>query len=58
MILDVKAGSYDLVRSNGQEQIGDPVVPDKGDWAMPMGYTYTLKFDSSGNGTLVRSLIL
>ncbi len=54
MILDVKAGSYDLVRSNGQEQIGDPVVPDKGDWAMPMGYTYTLKFDSSGNGTLVR----
>jgi hypothetical protein len=54
MIIDVKAKSYDLVRSNGQEQIGDPVAPDEGDWAMPMGYSYTLKFDSSGNGTLAR----
>jgi hypothetical protein len=52
--LSIKAGSYDLVRSNGQEEIGDPVVFDTGNWAMPMGYTYTLKFDSRGNGVLTR----
>lgn len=54
MALAMKAGSYDLVRSNGQEQIGDPVAPNAGDWPMPMGYTYTLAFDSCGNGTLTR----
>ncbi len=52
--LILKAGSYKLVRSNGQEQIGDPVALDQGDWAMPMGYTYTLAFDSRGNGILTR----
>jgi hypothetical protein len=52
--LIVKAGSYELVRSNGQEQIGDPVVANQGDWAMPMGFTYTLAFDGSGNGVLTR----
>lgn len=48
------AGSYRLVRSDGHEQIGDPVAPDQGDWSMPMGYTYTLAFDSCGNGILTR----
>jgi hypothetical protein len=52
LILEV--GSYELVRSDGQEEIGDPVTPNKGDWVMPMGRTYTLVFDSSGNGVLTR----
>jgi hypothetical protein len=52
--LNLKAGSYELVRSDGHEQIGDPVAPDPGDWTMPMGYSYTLAFDSCGNGVLTR----
>ncbi|ESA35920.1 hypothetical protein N836_10345 [Leptolyngbya sp. Heron Island J] len=52
MIFDVKAGSYELVRSNRQEKIGDPVAPSKGNWSMPRGYTYTLEFNSCGDGTL------
>ncbi len=50
----VRAGSYNLFRSNGQEQIGDPVDLNLKHWVMPMGYTYTLQFDSCGNGTLTR----
>lgn len=52
--LIVKAGSYELVRWNGQEQVGDPVAAAQGDWVMPMGHTYTLAFDTSGNGVLTR----
>ena len=49
------AGSYELVKWNGQEQIGDPVVPTtQGDWVMPMGFAYTLTFDASGNGVLTQ----
>lgn len=45
-------GGYNLVRSDGREQIGDPVTPNAGDWMMPLGADYTLAFDGSGNGVL------
>ncbi|GLH79345.1 hypothetical protein SSBR45G_42540 [Bradyrhizobium sp. SSBR45G] len=48
----VKAGSYELVRSNGTEVIGAPVPTDSPSWPMPIGHDYTLVFDSSGNGVL------
>ncbi|WP_257169106.1 hypothetical protein [Bradyrhizobium sp. SRS-191] len=52
--LVVKAGSYELVRSNGTEVIGDPVPTGSTSWPMPMGHDYTLKFDSRGNGVLTQ----
>jgi hypothetical protein len=50
---DIKAGSYELVRSNGAEQIGDPVfLSGMSQWRMPMGHDYVLAFDAMGNGVL------
>jgi hypothetical protein len=50
------AGSYELARSNGVEQIGDPVVIQGTNvWAMPMGYGYLLAFDATGTGTVTRT---
>ena len=51
--LAIPAGSYELVRSDGSEQIGDPVyLAGMSQWVMPMGHAYTLTFDASGNGVL------
>jgi hypothetical protein len=49
----VSAGSYELARSNGAEQIGDPVViQGTSVWYMPLSDSYLLAFDAYGNGTL------
>jgi hypothetical protein len=48
----IDAGSYQFVRSNGGEQMGDPIAEDRRQWDMPIGFSYRLAFDASGNGTL------
>jgi hypothetical protein len=50
----IDAGSYELFRSNGAEQIGDPVALDQSQWDMPIGSSYQLAFDAWGNGTLTK----
>jgi hypothetical protein len=47
-------GSYQLVRSDGDERIGDPVAADSETWSLPLGFSYGLTFDSSGEGILSR----
>lgn len=51
--LALEVGAYELVKSNGQDRIGDPVANSQS-WRMPIGYSYSLVFDSKGNGTLTR----
>lgn len=49
----VEAGAYELVRSDGAEKIGDPVVlAGMSQWSMPLGHHYSLHFDSQGTGVL------
>jgi hypothetical protein len=47
-------GSYQLVRSDGDERIGDPVAAGSETWSLPLGFSYGLTFDSSGKGILRR----
>jgi hypothetical protein len=46
------AGMYILARSNGGEQIGDPLPIGMEAWSLPLGRRYALTFDACGNGTL------
>jgi hypothetical protein len=52
--LVVLPGSYVLLRSNGSEQLGDPVDTTQERWSVPMGGTYSLSFDATGKGSLRR----
>ncbi|MEZ4301447.1 MAG: hypothetical protein R3B70_41320 [Polyangiaceae bacterium] len=53
----VSAGSYELVRWDGHEKVGDPVALSGLDaWKMPMGQDYALSFDARGNGKLTAAL--
>jgi hypothetical protein len=47
----LRAGSYVLVRSDGQEQIGDPVAQFES-WPLALGTSSRLAFNASGIGTL------
>lgn len=44
-------GSYQLVRSNDDVRLGDP-VPELEAWTLPLGFHYLLDFDQTGKGTL------
>jgi hypothetical protein len=50
--VQMDVGSYQFVRSNGQDRIGDPVQDNLEAWTMPLGSRYSLIFDQSGNGVL------
>jgi hypothetical protein len=51
--LVIAAGGYEFVRSNGDENIGDPVFMAGMDaWTLTLGGDYVLAFDACGNGTL------
>jgi hypothetical protein len=51
--LVIAAGAYEFVRSNGDENIGDPVFMTGMDaWTMALGGDYLLAFDACGQGTL------
>jgi len=49
------AGSYQLVRSGGDETIGDEIPDDLDTWTLPLGFQYALTFDQAGIGTLTES---
>ncbi len=51
--LALDASAYELVRSEGQSRIGDPVTPNPdNEWEMSIGLSYLLSFDNCGVGTL------